>query len=55
MPFPTPEMIRWMRNLSFQMEGATLCDLLCKKGKLSGLKVTPESRKKDIVNYLNQH
>ena len=55
MPFPTPKMIRWMRNLSFQMEGATLCDLLCKNGKLTGLKVTPAHRNKYIINYRNQN
>lgn len=45
----------WDVEFKLHAPGKTLVEASLKDGKLVSLKVTPESRKKDIVNWLGKH
>ena len=45
----------WDVDFKLHAPGKTLVEASLKGGKLVSLKVTPESRKKDIVNWLGKH
>ncbi len=47
--------VEWDVDFKLHAPGQTLVEASLKGGKLVSLKVTPESRKKDIVNWLGKH
>jgi len=47
--------VEWDVDFKLHAPGKTLVEASLKGGKLVSLKVTPEARKKDIVNWLGKH